>query len=138
MVAGNTRTFGATGADLWVLKLNSAGDVVWQRSYDSGSDERRTDVVQTSDGGYVAVSSADPGLPGFPKRFWVLKLKPDGSISSTCPATIGANTSVVPQSASGSVQNTTTTPQASSAVVVTPGATVINTNATVETVCSGT
>jgi len=81
IVADSTDTFGAGEHDFWVLKLNSRGDVEWQRTY-GGSD---TDVVgiepiiQTSDGGCVVV--------GYTHSFgaensdcWILKLNSNGGI----------------------------------------------------------
>lgn len=39
--------------DLAVIKLNHDGSMAWMKTIDSGKDDEATDVVQTSNGGYV-------------------------------------------------------------------------------------
>jgi len=79
IVIGNTHSFGAGGKDFWVLKLDSRGNIVWQKTYGGVNDEEGYDVIQTADGGYVAL--------GYTKSFgsggsdiWLLRLDSDGNI----------------------------------------------------------
>lgn len=71
--------------DIWVIKLNSTGDMEWQRVLGGTYLESGADVRQTSDGGYlVAGTSASieceiAGLKGF-VDFWVVKLSPKGDM----------------------------------------------------------
>ena len=75
--------------DLWLMKLDTSGTVIWSKSYGEGSTEDKGYAVQqTSDGGYIVVGETDSYGAGS-SDLWVLKLKPDGTISSTAPATIG-------------------------------------------------
>jgi len=57
IVSGYTRSFGAGDYDIWVLKLDSNGDVSWQRTYGGSGYEqlgsRDQSIQQTSDGGYI-------------------------------------------------------------------------------------
>jgi uncharacterized delta-60 repeat protein len=71
IVAGYTESFGAGSQDLWILKLNSAGDIEWQKTY--GGSERAYSIQQTNDGGYIVagLGSGD---------FLILKLASDGTI----------------------------------------------------------
>lgn len=54
ILAGYTRSFGQGGADAWVLKLNSAGTIEWEKTYGTAAvDEVATSIQQTADGGYI-------------------------------------------------------------------------------------
>jgi len=39
--------------DFWILKLNSAGDLIWENNYGGPESEQITSIQQTRDGGYV-------------------------------------------------------------------------------------
>jgi uncharacterized delta-60 repeat protein len=80
VVAGSTGSFGAIGLDVWVLKLDSAGGVTWQKTYGGDGNDRAYSVQQTSDGGYiVAGDTLSFGAIGY--DFWVLKLFANGSVT---------------------------------------------------------
>jgi hypothetical protein len=83
IVAGTTSSFGEGSYDLWVLKLDENGTVVWDKTY-GGKDEeseyfRHIPIEQTSDGGYIVAGSTKSFGAG-DDDFWVLKLDPNGSI----------------------------------------------------------
>ena len=52
-VTGNVKNVGAGGFDFWVAKLNSAGEIIWQKAYGATSDDLIFSILQTSDGGYL-------------------------------------------------------------------------------------
>ena len=78
VVAGFTNSFGAGGADFWVLKLRGNGTIQWQKTYGAGGDVALS-VQQTADGGYVVAGFTDSFGAGV-GDFWVLKLHGDGTI----------------------------------------------------------
>jgi hypothetical protein len=79
IVSGYTHSFGAGGRDIWILKLDSAGAVTWQKTYGGTNiDEFLGNIQQTSDGGYI--------IPGFTLSFggpdaWILKLDSIGAVT---------------------------------------------------------
>ena len=75
IVAGYTNAFGAGDYDMWVLKLDSTGDVLWQKTYGGGS----VSIKQTSDNGYIMAGDTSSFGAGN-KDAWVLKLDADGTI----------------------------------------------------------
>jgi len=77
IVAGVTKSFGAGFSDIWILKLNSAGDIEWQKTYGGGFSDGAYSIQQTNDGGYI-VAGYTPALGGY--NIWVLKLSSDGDI----------------------------------------------------------
>ena len=57
IVAGNTWSFGAGSSNVWILKLESNGDVSWQRTYGGTNGEGANSIQQTTDGGYIVAGS---------------------------------------------------------------------------------
>jgi uncharacterized delta-60 repeat protein len=79
IVAGMTESFGAGYADIWVLKLDSNGDVQWQKTYGGPGNDGAYSIRQTADGGYiVAGETTSFGAGNF--DMWVLKLDQNGNI----------------------------------------------------------
>lgn len=82
LVAGETSSFSAD-ADLWLLKLDSDGDIEWEKAYGGSSDNAIFGSIrQTSDTGYiVAATRCDPTpIGGCHPVFWILKLDSEGEI----------------------------------------------------------
>ncbi len=52
-LAGNTRSFGAGGRDVYLVKTDSAGNMVWNKTYGGAGDEYMLNIIQTSDSGYI-------------------------------------------------------------------------------------
>ena len=75
--------------DYWVVKLDSSGTLVWQKSLGGTYDDYSTGIQQTTDGGYIVVggsTSNDGDVTGHhgPANtaydFWVVKLDSVGTI----------------------------------------------------------
>jgi uncharacterized delta-60 repeat protein len=79
IVAGYNGSFGAGYYDVWVLKLNGRGDVVWQKTYGGEDDDEAFSIQQTSDGGYIVAGYTQAFGAGL-DDFWVLKLDSSGHI----------------------------------------------------------
>lgn len=68
--------------DFWVVKLNSGGNMQWQKTLGNIGDNIGYYAQQTFDGGYIAVgtsfnsSNLESGLPDY----WVIKLSNNGTI----------------------------------------------------------
>lgn len=66
-------------ADLWVVKLDSSGELIWEQTYGGSSDERGYDIQQTMDGGFIICGSTssedgDITVSYGAGDIWVLKL----------------------------------------------------------------
>ena len=72
--------------DYWVLKFDTTNQLQWQKTYGGSDDDRGTDLIQTSDGGYAVIGKSKSNdldvseNAGF-DDFWVSKLDSSGSIS---------------------------------------------------------
>jgi len=80
IVAGETWSFGPGNYDVWVLKLDSDGNVTWQRTYGGVGDDSAYSIQQTSDGGYIVAGETGSFGAGLP-NVWVLKLDSDGNVT---------------------------------------------------------
>ncbi len=91
-VAGKTRSsqsgdvgFNHGGDDVWVVKLDGAGQKVWSRTLGGSGSDSASAAQQTSDGGYILAGKTDSsdGDVGFNRGksdFWVVKLDGAGTI----------------------------------------------------------
>ena len=73
-MAGYTTSFGAGDADAWVLKLDSAGAVTWQKTYGGAGGDYANSIQQTSDGGYIVAGNGSHSA-------WLIKLDASGAIT---------------------------------------------------------
>lgn len=71
--------------DYWLVKLDAAGNVQWNKTYGGSGDDRGTSLIQTNEGGFAlvgfAMSSDGDGSnnEGFHDN-WILKLTNSGEI----------------------------------------------------------
>jgi hypothetical protein len=77
IVAGYTASFGDPDYDMWVLKLDSNGGIVWEYAYGADNQELASFVEQTSDGGYI-LGGRTNSIAGSAPDFWALKLDSSG------------------------------------------------------------
>lgn len=91
------KTENSRGAnDYWILKLNSSGNIEWQRTIGGNGEDNLATIHQTLDGGYIVGGSSDSEISGEKTEgsrgfadYWILKLNSAGSIE--WQKTIGGN-----------------------------------------------
>jgi hypothetical protein len=93
VIAGYTTSFdkdvtGSHGAnDIWVVKLNANGGIVWQKPLGGSGNERANSIIATSDGGYVIAGNTNSlngdvkGIHALSIDMWVVKLNANGSLA---------------------------------------------------------
>jgi hypothetical protein len=72
-------------SDLWLVKLNASGNLVWQKCLGGTLDEYMTSIQQTTDGGYIicgATPSNDGDVSGNhgDEDTWAVKLNASGNL----------------------------------------------------------
>lgn len=72
--------------DYWIVKLDTAGALVWQKDLGGSDNDEANSIQQTADGGYIVAGytrsndndvSENHGLTDY----WIIKLEADGSIA---------------------------------------------------------
>jgi hypothetical protein len=53
IVAGYTTSFGAGKGDIFLIKTDANGNIIWAKTYGGEFDDKASSVQQTSDGGYI-------------------------------------------------------------------------------------
>jgi len=79
IVGAISRSFGWINPDMWLLKLNAAGDTTWSRHYGSSDHEHCHAAKQSADGGYLAIGHSSSYGPG--QKIMFLKLNVTGNIT---------------------------------------------------------
>jgi len=94
IIAGDTSTYvqwpfpGKYQSDVYLIKTDSDGNEVWQKTFGGNSNDSGRSIQKTSDGGYIVA-----GVFGHNKRFdvYLIKLSPDvcryvlfGDVNSDC------------------------------------------------------
>jgi hypothetical protein len=88
VVVGYTKSFGTGGTDVYLIKVDEAGSVAWEKTFGGTGDDTGYDVRQTSDGGYIVCGvtySFGAGLAD------VYLIKTDGSGNAVWTKTFGGS-----------------------------------------------
>jgi len=80
IAAGATTSFGAGGYDVYILKLDSNENLVWQKTFGGSGEDWASSIQQTTDGGYIVAGYTD-SLGAGSRDVYVLKLNSDGSLA---------------------------------------------------------
>ncbi len=95
IVCGSTNAMMAGGdvgsphgaEDCWVIKLDAAGTIMWEKCLGGNAADRAFSIEQTSDGGYILAgdtrsdNSGDVGSNHGLADYWIVKLTNTGAIS---------------------------------------------------------
>ena len=105
VVAGYTYSYGVGHEDGWILKLDSSGNVEWQKTYGGKRYDYLYSIQQTGDGGYIAAGKTFSFVAD-ESNFWVLKLDSSGNIPD-CDIIGTSDASIVETTAIGISNNIT-------------------------------
>jgi predicted secreted protein len=78
-LAGYTNSYGAGGRDFWLIRVDSAGNAVWNQTYGGSNDDSAASVIQASDGGYVLAGSTMSYGAG-QRDVWLVKASSGGNV----------------------------------------------------------
>ena len=82
ILAGWTQSYGAGYADAWLIKTAADGNMVWERTFGGGNEDKAYAVQQTSDGGYILAGYTLPyGADNGNADVWLIKTAADGNMA---------------------------------------------------------
>jgi len=77
-LSGFTKTYGVGGGDYWLVRTDSSGNVLWNKTFGGDLLDVAYSLQQTSDGGFiVAGETASFGAGSY--DLWVVKTDPNGT-----------------------------------------------------------
>ena len=79
VVAGYTWSFGSSEYDIYIVKTDSVGSVLWERTYGDSVDDRGYAVQQTMDGGYI-VAGYTRSMGAGVNDFYLIKTDANGMV----------------------------------------------------------
>jgi hypothetical protein len=80
VIAGSTESFGAGGSDFYLVKTDSEGNMLWNRTYGGSGDDFGKSVVQADDGGYVIAGTINWNVAGTTVDVYLVKTNSDGNL----------------------------------------------------------
>jgi hypothetical protein len=78
-LAGYTNSFGAGNYDFWLVKTDSAGNVLWSKTYGGTNADFALSVVQAGDGGY-ALAGYTSSYGAGSTDFWLVRTDSSGNV----------------------------------------------------------
>lgn len=80
IITGYTTSYGVGEEDLWLIKTDHDGNLIWSKTFGGADDDFGTSVCQTASGGYI--------VAGYTKSFsdrlsdvWLIKTDADGNMT---------------------------------------------------------
>ena len=78
ILAGYTNSYGAGGYDVFLVKVDSDGSLLWNMTYGGSEDDAANSIVQASDGGYILSGYTNSGVQS--QSSWLVKTNSSGQL----------------------------------------------------------
>lgn len=82
ILVGSTESKGAGKKDIWVLKVDTLGNVLWNRTFGGSEDDTPADVIQLTSGKYLVAGTTESFGAGSRDMF-VFRLDEGGNLDKT-------------------------------------------------------
>jgi PQQ-like domain len=77
IIGGGTRSFNVGVIDYYIIKLDSSGEVQWEKKYGGSQTDMCETIIQTEDGGYMAAGQSWQNI--LEGDMYLIKLDPSGN-----------------------------------------------------------
>ena len=77
---GRTASFGAGGTDVWLVKTDATGNMLWNKTYGGTGNDGGNCIVPTSDGGYALFAPTSSYGVGGSQDAWLIKIDANGNM----------------------------------------------------------
>ena len=77
IIAATTKSFGAGNFDVWLIKTDSSGNKMWDKTSGGSGEDRAVSALQTPDGGYIIAGMTESVEAG--PRVWLIKADSSGN-----------------------------------------------------------
>src|SRR5574341_96915 len=78
IIAGTTTSYSAGGSDIWLVKIDTNGNRLWDKPFGGPGDDTAASVVETSDGGYIITGTTSSYSAGG-SDIWLIKTDANGN-----------------------------------------------------------
>lgn len=80
LIAGNTESFGTANTDVYLLKTDDDGNMIWQKTYGGEGSDYGWALLKAGDGGYLIAGEKEiAGERGAGFAAYLIKVDPDGN-----------------------------------------------------------
>jgi predicted secreted protein len=78
VIAGSTASSGAGNSDVWLVKTDSDGNMLWNKTYGGTGNDGTQSIAKTGDGGF-AIAAYTQSFGGGGRDFWLIKVDSNGN-----------------------------------------------------------
>jgi predicted secreted protein len=79
-IIGSENSFGAGSYDAWLVKTDSLGNILWNKTYGGVGDDEANSIIQTSDGGYAIAGYTNTSSSSGTDDGWLVKTDASGNM----------------------------------------------------------